>query len=187
MLGTYDFCAHYDWTFQWLLKRGGDPLVQSYWDKAIHGDSQQHAAKLIREKGFEGMREYWGHTLTEEAADFRVTSSEDCFRIDMHRCPSKGFLIDNQVQFFHDYPNHCMGWIGPMMHKAGFAIHHEHNHSGQCWWEFRSEDDNSTPSKPGSLAGDNDVRLSQTWLDDPTPVDRFLMRAGKSSSSRFSK
>ncbi len=68
MLGTYDFCGHYDWTFEWLRREGGEPLMRWYWEEAIGGDSQRHAAALIVEKGFAGMKEYWSHTLAEEAA-----------------------------------------------------------------------------------------------------------------------
>ncbi|MCX7825976.1 MAG: hypothetical protein N2689_10510, partial [Verrucomicrobiae bacterium] len=60
MLGCYDFCGHYEWTFEWLRQRGGEPLVRAYWDEAIRRDSQRHAARLIAEKGIEGMKQYWG-------------------------------------------------------------------------------------------------------------------------------
>ena len=66
MIGCYDFCGHYEWTFEWLREQGGQELVKIYWDEAIHRDSQIHASKLIGERGFEGMKEYWGPTLDAE-------------------------------------------------------------------------------------------------------------------------
>lgn len=175
MLGCYDFCAHYDWTFEWLRREGGDELVQRYWKEAISEDSQSHARKLILEKGIEGMKEYWGHTLQEEAADYTTEAGDDFFRLDMHDCPSKGFLLRNQIAQYSDYCDHCIGWIGPTMEEAGFVIHHEHNHRGQCWWEFRRSDAPPAPSAPGALGGENDVRLHENWLaDGSTPIDRFL-------------
>ena len=50
----------------------------------------------------------------------------------MHECPSKGFLIQNGLVQYRDYCDHCMGWIGPVMLKAGFVVDHEHNHLGNA-------------------------------------------------------
>jgi len=83
------------------------------------------------------MAEYWTHTLTEEAAGYVATAANDVFRVDMHESPSKGFLLRNGLEQYHDYCDHCMGWIGPVMKEAGFHVNHEHNHCGKCWWEFR--------------------------------------------------
>lgn len=171
MIGVYDFCGHYEWTFAWLEAQGGHELVRAYWDEAIHQDSQRHATALITGKGFAGMHEYWGHTLAEEGADWTTTARDDVFRIDMHACPSKGFLIRNGLHQHRDYCDHCLGWIGPLMKQAGFAIDHEHNHAGQCWWEIRRQADASTAGPPGALAGAADVRLRADW---PTPhIDAY--------------
>jgi len=67
--------------------------VREYWDQAISQDSQRHAADLIVSKGIPGMVEYWGHTLDHEAAGYHCTATDTVYRIDMHQCPSKGFLI----------------------------------------------------------------------------------------------
>ena len=98
MIGVYDFCGHYDWTFEWLRQQGGEALLRQYWDEAIHQDSQRHAAELIQEHGFAGMATYWGHTLEHEGAGYHTTAAKDAFRIDMHDCPSKGFLIRNGLR-----------------------------------------------------------------------------------------
>lgn len=146
MIGVYDFCGHYDWTFEWLRQQGGEDLVRAYWLEAISEDSQRHARELIIGKGIDGMKEYWGHTLAEEAAGYRLTTTENSARIDMHDCPSKGFLIRNGLEQYADYCDHCMGWIGPMMKDAGFVIDHQHNHAGQCWWVIRRP--NGVPAVP---------------------------------------
>ncbi len=168
MLGSYDFCGHYEWTFEWLCQQDGEPLVREYWDTAIARDSQKHASALISEKGIEGMKEYWGHTLDHEAAGYALSATDDVFRIDMHACPSKGFLIRNGLAQYHDYCDHCMGWIGPVMKDAGFVVDHEHNHCGQCWWEVRRAEDVTPPSAPGALSGENDVRLMPEWKTNQT-------------------
>jgi len=173
MIGCYDFCGHYEWTFEWLRQQGGDDLVHQFWDKAIGQDSQQHAAALIAEKGFSGMKEYWAHTLAEEAAGYTFAEDPGVVRIDMHECPSKGFLLLNGLEQYSDYCDHCIGWIGPMMKKAGFQIHHEHNHCGKCWWEFRRSSDSSPASDTEKLAGKNDVRLLADWATKDQQIDVF--------------
>ena len=163
MIGVYDFCGHYDWTFEWLRARGGEELVRRYWDEAIYRDSQRHAAALIQQQGFAGMAEYWGHTLKDEGAGYATVAGEEVFRIDMYECPSKAFLLRNGLRAYRDYCDHCMGWIGPMLKAAGFAAQHQHNHSGQCWWEIRRANDNAPPSERGTLAGPGDIRLRPEW------------------------
>lgn len=167
MIGCYDFCGHYEWTFEWLRLHGGEDLLLAYWKEAIGQDSQQHAADLIKQKGFEGMAEYWAHTLAEEAAGYVATLNDDMFRIDMNDCPSKGFLLRNKLEQYHDYCDHCIGWIGSIMADADFQVHHEHNHCGKCWWEFRKVDD---PSPPSEISGPNDVRSHADWLHK---LDKF--------------
>jgi hypothetical protein len=163
MIGCYDFCGHYEWTFAWFEKQGGPALVKAYWEEAISVDSQRHARALIVPGGIEGMSAYWGHTLNHEAAGFAITTTEDVFRIDMHDCPSKGFLLRNGLVQYQDYCDHCIGWIGPMLKDAGFVVDHEHNHHGQCWWELRRSADATPPSSAGALSGAEDVRLFAGW------------------------
>lgn len=175
MIGVYDFCGHYDWTFEWLRREGGEALVRGYWDEAIHGDSQRHASVLIVPGGIAGMEQYWGHTLAEEAAGYKATSTGDTYRIDMYRCPSKGFLLANGLEHYHDYCDHCMGWIGPMMRRAGWVIDHEHNHRGQCWWVMRRAGV-PLPAAAGEPAGapiSDDVCQRPGWSAPGTTIDRY--------------
>jgi len=163
MIGSYDFCGHYEFTFEWLDAEGGIDMVRAYWLEAISLDSQRHARDLIVAEGIEGMKKYWTHTLDEEAAGYAFTSDNNRFRIDMHECPSKGFLIRNGLKQYPDYCDHCIGWVGPVMRDAGFVIDHDHDHCGKCWWEFRKMDDPSKPSNIGEFAGERDVRCSPEW------------------------
>ena len=65
-----------------------------------------------------------------------------------------------------------MGWIGPMLKRAGFVVDHQHNHCGQCWWEMRRKEDATPPSETGKLSGDQDVRLRPDWKQ-PVPLDSY--------------
>lgn len=171
MIGCYDFCGHYEWTFEWMRQQGGHALVKAFWDEAIHRDSQQHAARLIAEMGIEGMKRYWGATLEDEGGSHRCTVGTDVFRIDMHECPSKGFLLRNGLEQYSDYCDHCMGWIGPLMQETGCVIDHEHNHRGQCWWEIRPVSSESRTGAVGEVSGARDVRLRADWPG--ARIDRY--------------
>ncbi len=197
MIGCSEFCGYYDWTFEWLRRTGGEEAVRKYWLEAISRDSQTHARELIIGGGIAGMITYWGHTLAEEEAGYVCTCNQGAgdagsvdqasapdtppyYRIDMFACPSKGYNMQHGFAYYHDYCNHCMGWIKAIMDEAGFVIHHDHNHAGACWWEIRPADDDPGPSAPGELATQADVRLRpdyatgnhDTWLASmPVPAD----------------
>jgi hypothetical protein len=175
MIGCYDFCGHYEWTFGWLEQAGGHELVRTYWDEAIYRDSQQHATELIRKEGIPGMLKYWGHTLAEESPErgFTISHQADVFRIDFHQCPSRGFLIRNDLRHYRDYCDHCMGWTGPMLRDAGYAIDHEHNHRGQCWWEMRAAGTPGGHAPVGAVSGAKDARLLPHWNSPGTTLDRY--------------
>lgn len=162
MIGVQDFIRYYDWTFEYLRRQYGEEAVQRYWAEAIAFDSQNHANVLIQAKGLAGMAEYWGHTLQSEEAAYRALQQPDYFRIDMYDCPSKGLLIKLNQEEYHDYCQHCMGWIKPIMDRAGFLIDHEHNHRGQCWWEMYPADVAGRESPP-PLRDSFDVRQQPDW------------------------
>jgi hypothetical protein len=175
MMGCYDFCGHYEWTFDWLEQAGGKPLLRAFWEEGISKDSQLHARELIARRGFEGMKEYWGHTLAEESPGlgFALTHVPGVFRIDISDCPSKGFLVRNGLKQYSDYCDHCIGWIGPMMRDAGFVVDHEHNHCGQCWWEMRSVAAERASLAAGAIGENKDVRLAPNWLPAEGTIDRY--------------
>lgn len=158
MLGVQDFIGYYDWTFEYLRRKYGEGTVQDYW-----GKPKPHLIRLFQEKGFDGMYEYWFHTLEMEEAGYTLDQTEGYFRIDMFDCPSKGFLIRHGLEAYHDYCEHCMGWINPLMETAGFLIDHEHNHTGQCYWEMHRAEDRRQKPEPPPTRGVNDVRNLENW------------------------
>ncbi len=180
MMGCYDFCGHYEWTFAWLERTAGRDALKAYWTEAIGQDSQRHARALIVQEGIAGMEKYWGHTLAEESPQlgFSITRGQDVFRIDIHDCPSKGFLLRNGLNQHHDYCDHCIGWIGPMMRDAGFVIDHEHNHCGQCWWEMRPAGTPPGHTGVGGVSGNDDVRRRPNWQAAGARLDRFDQATG---------
>jgi len=164
MIGVNDFIRYYDWTFEYLRRRYGEDEVIAYWAESIAFNSQNHAYVLIRDKGLQGMAEYWGYTLDSERAGYRsYLSPHHYFRIDMYACPSLGLLLRIGQQAYHDYCQHCMGWIQPIMDRCGFLIDHEHNHAGQCWWEMYPVNDARDVLDAPPIRDDRDVRLCPGW------------------------
>jgi hypothetical protein len=171
MLGVQDFIGYYDWTFEYLRRKYGEDALRDYWGKAIGFDSQRHAQSLFLEKGLDGMQEYWAHTLAMEEAGYTLDRSEDHFRVDMFDCPSKGHLMGRGLEAYHDYCEHCMGWIRPLMDEAGFVVHHEHNHAGQCWWEMHGRRTSKAGAVVPSLRGPTDVRRHPNWKQKSHHLD----------------
>jgi hypothetical protein len=167
MLGCHDFCGYYEWTFHYLRRRFGRAGLQKYWADAIAGDSQQHYVQAGREKGLRGLYESWFKTGVDEECEWTVTLDEDknLLRLDMRECPSKGFLISNDLNADEDYCDHCIGWIGPALNVIGAEVAgHEHNHCGQCWWEMRMNDRDATPVRVSEDIR-NDMRWNHGYLD----------------------
>jgi len=166
MLGVQDFIGYYDWTFEYVRRKYGEEALREYWGKAIAFDSQQHALRRFKEKGLDGMYEYWSHTLEMEKAGYTMTRGENYLRTDMFACPSKGFLIKHGLEAYHDYCEHCTGWVIPLMEKVGFLVDHEHNHAGQCWSERYRPEDRPDHSSPPPIRGPNDVRNLENWQQE---------------------
>ena len=181
MLGCYDFCGHYDWTFAWMTKEGGQALLENYWVEAISEDSQRHAGELIGREGFEGMKKYWGHTLAEESPErgYAMEFLENRAWAQFHDCPSRGFLIRNDIQFSKDYCDHCIAWIRPVMEKSGFVVEHEHNHRGQCWWDIRKAGDADPVPPLGEPMAEADIRLHPNWKQAPDQHHHFTPASKK--------
>jgi hypothetical protein len=140
MLGCNDFCGYYDWTFGFVRRRWGQDAVRLLWSDAIGGESQQHYTDAGLAKGLRGLYEAWTKTGHDEKCDWTFTLDEqrNVLRWDMRQCPSKGFLLQNDLNADEDYCDHCMGWMVPLLAKVGVEVAaHEHNHCGQCWGEMR--------------------------------------------------
>ena len=169
MLGCQDFCGYYEWTFHYLRSKFGTPAVETFWREAIAIDSQSHYIAAGQQKLLLGLYEAWSNTGESEKCDWTVSIDEarNHLRMDMRKCPSKGFLIENDLNADEDYCDHCMGWVGPALNIIGAeVVAHEHNHCGQCWWRIRMA---SPPSAEPELP--DDIRRDPSWQSGF--IDRF--------------
>ena len=161
MLGCQDFCGYYDWTFHFVRRSWGQEALRQLWAEAIGGEAQQHYAQSASQAGLRGLYQQWTRTGVEESCDWTFTLDEEknVLRFDMRECPSKGFLLANDLQADEDYCDHCMGWTIPLLNRVGGEIiEHEHNHCGQCWGTMRKKD---CPAQPLEL--DADIRRDRRW------------------------
>jgi hypothetical protein len=166
MLGCHDFCGYYEWTFHHIRQTFGQRGVHEFWAGAIAADSQQAYADAAMRARLRGLLEVWTKTGQDEHCDWSFTLDEqkNALRWDMRQCPSKGFLIESDLNADEDYCDHCMGWIVPLLQRAGAEVAgHQHNHRGQCWGEMRIK---GVPYTPLELADDirNDPRWQHGYL-----------------------
>ncbi len=178
MLGCQDFCGYYEWTFHYLRRNFGRSGLEKYWAQAVAADAQQHYIRAGKDNGLRGLYESWFKTGVDEKCDWTVTLDEDhnLLRLDMRECPSKGYLLNNNLNADEDYCDHCIGWIGPALNAIGAEVAaHEHNHCGQCWWEMRMKDKEFTP-----LEVIDDIRNDPRWQRGY--LDRFAHQMKSSAS-----
>ena len=109
MISCTEFIPAYSELFKYLEAKGGREAVGRFWEY-ISDNFLGNLKSLVEENGIRGCWLYWSHTLNEEAADFTMELDEEAglFTITMHRCPSKGRLLETEhVEPYHDYCRHC--------------------------------------------------------------------------------
>jgi hypothetical protein len=109
LISCVDFIPAYSELFKFLEKRGGPQAVLDFWN--FLSDTYLTSLRdLVAARGLEGCWLYWSRALNEEAAGFTMELDEKAgeFRIVMHRCPSKGRLLElGHMTPYHDYCRHC--------------------------------------------------------------------------------
>jgi hypothetical protein len=161
MLGCHEFCGYYEWTFSYARQNWGPDAFTLLMHHAIGLDSQKHYLDAARANGIKGLHDTWFKTAGEEGGDWAIQFDEarKVLRFDIHRCPSKGFLLSSDRMQDEDYCDHCMGWVAPAMHSVGFEVtKHEHNHCGQCVWQIEPRGQHTEPQ---TYKGD--IHQSPLW------------------------
>jgi hypothetical protein len=109
MIPCTEFIPAYSELFAFLEERHGKDAVRGFWEY-ISDNFLGNLQDLVAANGIRGCWQYWTHTLNEEAADFTLELDEAAgeFSLTMHRCPSKGMLLDmDRVAPYPDYCGHC--------------------------------------------------------------------------------
>jgi len=114
MISCTEFIPAYSELFSYLDAHYGRKEVDRFWQYlfAPTGDGIP-LVNFVKAEGIRGCFSYWAGTLNEEAADFTMYLNEKAgwFRIVMHKCPSKGRLLEfgkqGKLVPYKDYCLHC--------------------------------------------------------------------------------
>ena len=114
MISCTEFIPAYSELFTFLEERHGRAEVDNFWTYLFKPDGKGiPLVNFVKKEGIRGCFTYWAGSLNEEAADFTMYLNEKrgFFKIKMHRCPSKGRLLElkNSIGItpYHDYCLHC--------------------------------------------------------------------------------
>ena len=118
MFPSDHFVRFYNEVFKYFASRG-DAELQKYYDR-VSKNQEYHCLELFKNKGLQGMYEYWEHIRIEENCDMINRLEDDCYSFEFFSCPSLSKAVDNDGGACPEYCNHCPGWILPIMTKAGF-------------------------------------------------------------------
>lgn len=152
MISCRQFILSYSELFRYLHERGGKEAVVRYWQYL--SDHFLHKLRdIVKEHGLRGCWMYWSHALNEEAADFTMEIDDEAgvFRIEMHRCPSKGRLLETDlIEPYPDYCEHCDVLYRRVLEPLGYEYDCDLSHCDEATCSLVVRD----PSK--TQAGEQD-------------------------------
>lgn len=136
MIACTEFIPAYSEMFKYLQAKGGKAAVVKFWEN-LSDNFLSNLRDLAGRKGLAGCYDYWRHTLTEEAADFRMTLDEDegVFQIHMRYCPSMGRLLQEEhIEPYEFYCEHCDVLYRRVLEPLGFEydIDMSKCHQAEC-------------------------------------------------------
>lgn len=119
MIPSDHFVKFYAEVFKYLKGKGQASIDEYYSTIARH--QLTHSGKYFKEKGLEGMKEYWDRIIFEENCDAdAVLCAGKSYTFYMHGCPSLGKVLDNDAGVCDIYCMHCPGWVLPVISAAGY-------------------------------------------------------------------
>ena len=120
MIPSDHFTRFYNEVFKFLESKGEEDL-KDYWLE-ISKNQEKHTMDLFKNKGLQGMYEYWDHIRVEENCDLDLKLESDKLELTMNVCPSLSKVLDNDAVPMKRYCDHCAGWIGPLIDKVGYHL-----------------------------------------------------------------
>ena len=123
MISCTEFIPAYSELFKFLDQKGGKEAVIKFWED-LSDNFLGNLRDLAQKKGLAGCFEYWSQTLTEEAADFKMSLDEDkgVFEIEMRYRPSMGRLLkETHIEPYVFYCEHCDTLYRRVLEPLGFC------------------------------------------------------------------
>jgi hypothetical protein len=123
MISCTEFIPAYSEGFKFIESIGGRNEVERFWAELSALYLKDSLENLVAKDGLNGCYTYWSHSLNEEAADFTMILDDenDEFTIQMHQCPSKKLLLEQEHMFPYDaYCDHCEALYRPIVEKYGY-------------------------------------------------------------------
>ncbi len=118
MIPSDHFVRFYNEIFKYIIRHDESDL-RKYYD-SIANSQNNHCAGYFREKGLQGMYDYWEHIKFEENCDMINRLEDGCYSFEFFTCPSLSKVVDNDAGPCEKYCDHCPGWVLPLMTRAGF-------------------------------------------------------------------
>ena len=122
MISCTEFIPAYSELFRFLHQKEGKQAVVRFWE-SLSDAFLGNLRGLVETLGLAGCFEYWSRTLTEEAADFRMSLDEEnkIFEIQMRYCPSMGRLLrEKHITPYEFYCEHCDTLYRRVLEPLGF-------------------------------------------------------------------
>ena len=111
MISCTEFILSYNELFAFLDRKYGREEVDKLWDFLFKPTGKGiPLINFARKDGIKGCIDYWTGTLTEESSEvtFLYNLEEGWFMKKMHRCPSKGRLLEyKETLGIEPYPHYC--------------------------------------------------------------------------------
>ena len=111
MISCTEFILSYNELFAFLNRKYGRAEVDKLWDFLFKPTGKGiPLINFVRKDGVKGCVDYWTGTLTEESSEvtFLYNLEEGWFMKKMHRCPSKGRLLEfKETLGIEPYPHYC--------------------------------------------------------------------------------
>ena len=120
MISSNEFVLFYNELFKFMDKNFGKKEVIKLWEDISKGSYVNKLDDLVKEKGLQGIYDYWEEIMAEEGGKYKLTLRDNEFILDMHCCPSVSKLRKTHVIPYEDYCGHCPVLYISIYEKYGF-------------------------------------------------------------------
>ena len=158
MLPSDHFVKFYNEIFKYLERKGPEELDRYY--ERVAERQAFFTLDAFKRDGFKGMYDYWERIRIEENCDLTHDFDENCYHLKMNVCPSLSKVTDNDAGPCRRYCDHCPGWVGRVLARAGYFMVYDivGRATPECeFWVFRTKEDAELKQKELLASRDEDL------------------------------